>query len=323
MKQMYPQHIMPKLLVLLTLISTALHAQPKAEATLEPTEIQIGEWARLKVEIRHHAALNVFWPTLNGEIPVDSARSVEVLQTGKIDSLLRGDSLVQTRVYSITAWDSGYYIIPPLTFSYQLSKDDSLKQVATYPVLLTTTLMPVDTTQAIKPLKDPMDMPFQISEIKNLLIGIAVGVVLLALLLWFILTRKRKPAPVFSRPVPTIPAHEIALQRLKELERKKYWQVGEAKRHHSGITDTLREYMENRYGFYAQESTTEEIVEHIARLPLSNTQREDIGWIFRLADQVKFAKVEAYPDEHVNSLKKAIDFVTQTQQIEKEEEPQA
>lgn len=304
------------------LICMPAQAQPQAEATLEPKEIQIGEWARLKVEVKHHKALNVFWPSFEGEIPIDSARYVEIVQTSPIDTLRRNDSIIQSRVYSITAWDSGFYIIPPINFTHQLSKDDSLKSAKSYPVLLTVSMMPVDTTQAIKPIKDPMDMPFQLSEIKNLLIGIGLAVLLLMAIVVFLVTRKRKPAPVVEKHVPTIPPHELALQRLRELERKKYWQAGEPKKHHSGITETLREYLDNRYGFYAQESTTEEIINHVGRLSITLAQQEDIGWIFRLADQVKFAKVEAYPDEHIASLKKAIDFVNQTKQLT-QEEPQA
>lgn len=296
-------------------------AQPLVNASLEPKQIKVGEWAQMTVKIDHAKEIAVFWPSFDIEIPIDSSKSIEIIETSKIDTTINQEGgYSQTRTYTLTAWDSGAYRIPPVVFTYNKLENEELQSAASNPLMLTVVTLSVDTAKGLKPIKEPMDMPFQLSEIKEWLIGGSIILLLLVAVLVFLLNRKPKPVETVTAKVPDIPAHEIALQRLHELDRKKYWQDGEPKRHHAGITDTLREYLENRFGFDAQESTTEEISVYITRLELSESQREDIRWIFRLSDMVKFAKTEAFPDEHVTSLKKAIDFVNQTKKMEEVDE---
>ena len=312
-------NIWPLFCSLMLMASVATYAQPKAEATLKPETILIGEPATLKLEVKHAADLEVFWTNFTDVIDIDSTRSVEILSVSDIDTIDQNGEYTQTRSYEVTAWDTGFYIIPPIAFSYKSSGTEALTSVNTYPVLLTVNTVAVDTTSGIKGIKDPLDMPFKISEIKNWLIG--GGLVLLAIigLIVFLVTRKPKQVEVFEAPAPKIPPHVLAAQRLNELKGKGLWEGGEEKAYHSELTDILRQYLEDRFGFYAMESTTDEILERAQRLTMSADQRENLGWIFKLSDLVKFAKVKAYPDEHKESLQRAFEFVERTKQERTEE----
>lgn len=313
---------MSRLLSILSLVmllaSGVAMAQPQVEASLDPKEILIGQPAKLTLTVKYHSQVEVFWPSPDAEIQIDSTRSIEVMA---IDTPVtqQTEAFKAQRVYTITAWDTGYYIIPPFQVGYKVGKDDTLASLKTYPVLLTVQTVAVDTTQGITPIKDPMEAPFSWKEIiDELIIGLLIFLALAAVIVYFA-TRKKKEVVVAPPPKPADPAHVIALRKLDELDKKQMWQNGDEKGYHSGLTDILREYLELRFGFDAMESTTDEIVDRAQRLTMSQGQRENLGRIFRLADLVKFAKVKAYADEHKEAMMLARDFVTKTKKEDLEQ----
>ena len=83
------------------------------------------------------------------------------------------------------------------------------------------------------------------------------------------------------------------------------------KEYYSGITDTLRKYIEERYGFSAMEMTSSEI---IGRLMASGDQQSltELTQLFMTADLVKFAKYSTMINENDQNLVNAIDFINQT-----------
>lgn len=297
--------------IVLVMLSFTAAAQPQVEASLDPKEILIGEPAKLTLTVKYHSPVEVFWPSPEGEIEIDSVRTIEVMS---IDTPVtqQTEAFNAKRVYTITAWDTGYYIIPPMQVGYKTGKDDSLNSLKTYPVLLTVKTVVVDTTGGIAPIKDPMDAPFSWSEIMDQLIITGLVILLIAAVIIYFATRKKKVQEVAPPPKPADPPHVIALRKLEELEKQQLWQNGDEKGYHSGLTDVLREYLELRFGFDAMESTTDEIVDRAERLTMSPPQRESLGRIFRLADLVKFAKVKAYADEHKEAMFLAKEFVSKT-----------
>jgi uncharacterized phage-like protein YoqJ len=61
------------------------------------------------------------------------------------------------------------------------------------------------------------------------------------------------------------------------------------------------------------EMITPDLLENIKTIPeLNDTNSMQIRVILQLADMVKFAKFNPLPDEHDNSLRLAVQFVTDT-----------
>ena len=85
------------------------------------------------------------------------------------------------------------------------------------------------------------------------------------------------------------------------------------KEYYTKLTDTLRKYIEERYGFSAMEMTSSEI---IARLTSSGDQQslDELRRLFMTADLVKFAKYSTMINENDANLVNAIDFINQTKQ---------
>jgi hypothetical protein len=87
------------------------------------------------------------------------------------------------------------------------------------------------------------------------------------------------------------------------------WQEGKIKDYHSGISDILRVYIEERYSINAPEMTTDEIMYAMRRTVVPENLKEKLRQILVLADLVKFAKENPVPHEHETSINYAIDFV--------------
>ena len=84
-----------------------------------------------------------------------------------------------------------------------------------------------------------------------------------------------------------------------------------AKEYYTKLTDTLRKYIEERYGFSAMEMTSSEIIE---RLTAAGDQQslDELRQLFTTADLVKFAKYSTMINENDANLVSAIDFINQT-----------
>jgi hypothetical protein len=81
--------------------------------------------------------------------------------------------------------------------------------------------------------------------------------------------------------------------------------------YYTKLTDTLRRYIEERYGFSAMEMTSSEI---IGRLMASGDEQSltELSQLFMTADLVKFAKYSTMINENDQNLVNAIDFINQT-----------
>jgi hypothetical protein len=302
--------IKPLALAILLMAAANAVAQPEVEATIAPKEILIGQPTTLTLQVNHEPNVTIFWPNTDVELPIDSGRVLEVLNKSKIDTVLTGGFMQQKLTLQVTAWDTGFYIIPPFKFLYQSPADTAPLTLENYPVLLQVNTIVVDTTQAFKGLKDPIDAPFSIWEYKYHILGGAVALFLIAFLFYIMFRRVDMAAKTAAKPKK--PAHEMALEKLMTIEGAKLWQQGDLKTYYSGISDTMREYLEARFRFLAVESTTDEIFSELDKLDLPAKQRDQLKEMFTLADLAKFAKVQPLPDDHLNAMRIAKEFVNQT-----------
>lgn len=117
------------------------------------------------------------------------------------------------------------------------------------------------------------------------LLFVAGALVLAVLAVW--LWRKRKKREVVVPPKPELPPDFVALRRLDEIERMGLLDKGEIKKHYTLVVDTLRTYVEKRYGILAMDETTDEILADLGR---SRIGVDGLEPVLREADLVKFAK---------------------------------
>lgn len=136
--------------------------------------------------------------------------------------------------------------------------------------------------------------------------------------------RKHKiiKTPIFRKKI--IPAHIIALKKLNEIRNEKLFANGQIKEYYVQISDTLREYLENRYGINITDMTTTQILTNINSLQLLDPNNCDrLKYILQISDLVKFAKYQPLQNDNDNCLNSSFDLVNSTkkeEKIEKEEQ---
>jgi hypothetical protein len=102
------------------------------------------------------------------------------------------------------------------------------------------------------------------------------------------------PAPVV---VEKRPPWEIAMEKLRGIERSKLVEKGLVKEHYDGVSDAIREYLGALGGFEGLESTTDEVLGRLRSATPRGVDMLTVEHFFGECDLVKFAKYAPGADE--------------------------
>lgn len=285
---------------LFCLASTGTHVMGQSvNARLDREAYEAGDEIRLTLSVDMVQQATVLWPALNAPLP-----GMELLndQTDSLDGQL-------VRRLSYLQFDTGSYLLPSLPIGLLQGKDTN--HLATAELAFSVGLVPVDTADALRPIIERREVDYK--PIPWLLYGFLVLLLLsIGGYLFYRFYWSKRPKPVRGlpvRPEPVVPIDEHALQRLQDLEARRLWQQEQIKPYYSELTDIIREYIEQRFGEPALESTTAEIMQRLQPHGLSPESMQALGAMLRLADTVKFAKARPLPDQHQRALRDAVSFV--------------
>ena len=179
--------------------------------------------------------------------------------------------------------------------------------------------MPVDTaTFEIHDIKGQLRYPLTFREMLPWIGGALLLAGLAVLLAWLI---RRRRAQGGGEAAKKDPAYIVALRELDKWRGDRFWAPDKQKAFYSGITDALKNYIEDRFGIDAPEMTTAELFAALKQAEdLPEELREETRGVFECADFVKFAKHVASEEENARALPTAVRFVTSTYQTVLEEE---
>ena len=291
---------MKRLLISTYLILSALllFAQSSIQAKIEPIEMLIGEQANVTLSIEAGDNANIEWPKLQPREML--VPGVEIIGTQHPDA--------HTMLITLTSFDGSLYHLPAFTV-----KVDG-KELKSSDLALKVVEMEVDTTQLNKmfPPKDVQDNPFQWSD-WSLSFWLSILLLLLVALTYYLYVRLRAGKPIIThiKIVKRLLPHQKAMKEIEQIKADKMVASENQKEYYTKLTDTLRRYIEERYGFSAMEMTSSEI---IGRLMASGDQQSlsELTQLFMTADLVKFAKYSTMINENDQNLVNAIDFINQT-----------
>ena len=137
-----------------------------------------------------------------------------------------------------------------------------------------------------------------------------LGIGIIAFFL-FDFARRGKPIVRIIRRKKKLPPHQIAIEEIERIKADKKWAEEDSKEYYTLLTDALRNYIRERYGFNAMEMTSSEIIEHL--LNEGNPEcLNELREIFITADLVKFAKHSTLINENDANLVAAIEYINQT-----------
>ncbi len=293
--------------VLFGLLSLSVLGQ-KVHVSIDTNAILIGQQVKVNINYQLPSNKQGYFPNL----PDSLGPNLEIVSRTKIDTTFKNDSINFHQQLKVTAFDSGYFVLPAFPFGYASKGDTAMQTIVSDPLLISVFTVDADTTQAIKPLLGPLPEPYTLMEFLPW-----IGFVLaLAALIFagFYFYRKRQKKPLFKSK-PRIPADEKALDALARLRLKKLWQAGKVKDYYSELTDIIRVYIEERFEVMAIEMTTHEIVQGLENKSINNQALAKLKGSLELADLVKFAKANPSALENDTSLNNGIDFINETRLI--------
>ncbi|MBR6963554.1 MAG: hypothetical protein IKH86_07950 [Prevotella sp.] len=320
---MLKKDILKRIVVnILLLLTTAMASgQVNVESSIDSMEIFIGEQVRMTVNVtmKHgqRLAMPVFKPT------EQITPGVEVLSEGAADTAeLDNDMVRVSKQYTLTSFDENLYYLPPVKVKVD-GKEYSSKNLA-----LKVLTVPVDTLHPNQffPPKSVQDNPFLWSEWSGVF-WLSVLVLILIMLAVYLRLRLRENKPIIAsvKIIKRVLPHQKAMQQIEQIKADRLVSSENQKEYYTKLTDTLRKYIEERFGFNAMEMTSDEIIE---RLQQAEDRRmiDELRELFTTADLVKFAKYSTLINENDANLVNAIEFINTTkienQPTEERIEPQ-
>ncbi len=291
---------MKRLVILIGLVTSALlvFAKVGVEVKIDPIEMMIGEQAQVTINVQAGENDKVEMPSFQPRQML--VEGVEILNAQKTDD--------HSMVLTLTSFDGNLYYLPP--FKAKVNG----KTVESKSLALKVIEVEVDTTKLDKFFgpKDVQDSPFLWSD-WSMSFWLSVAVLLLLAVAYYLYLRLRDNKPIIARIkiVKRLLPHQKAMQEIDQIKADKMVSSENQKEYYTKLTDTLRKYIEERYGFSAMEMTSAEIIE---RLVAAGDQQslEELRQLFMTADLVKFAKYSTMINENDANLVNAIDFINQT-----------
>ncbi len=276
------------------------------EASIDSMQILIGEQTKVKLEVSCDAHQKMVLPVVQDTL----VRGVEIINIAKPDTqyLNNKQRLLISQEYVITSFDSAFYYIPPFTVSVEG------KQYQSQSLALNVYSISVDEAhpdQFFGP-KDIMELPFSWSDWATI-VWLSLLIIPLIILTVYLIFRYKDNKPIIRtiKVEPKLPPHKQALKDIERIKAEKSWQKGEAKDYYTELTDVIRIYIRERFGFNALEMTSSEIIDCLLQ---EKDQKliEELKDLFATADLVKFAKYNPLINENDLNLLTAIDFINQT-----------
>lgn len=292
------------LITLLGLLTGRMAAQSvTVDAKIDSLQILIGEQTKITLEVSTDADKRAIFPVYTDTI----VKGVEIIDIAKPDTQYLNDRkrLLIKQEYTITSFDSALYYLPPM----QVLVDN--KPYLSKALALKVYSVPLDTLRFYGP-KPVMAAPFVWKDWYGVM---ACGILLIpfGFLLVYLIMRIFDNKPIIRKVKvePKLPPHQLALQEIERIKAEKVWQKGMQKEYYTELTDALRGYIKDRFGFNALEMTSSEI---IAKLLEVNDKDAiaDLRSLFETADLVKFAKHNPLMNENDANLINAIDFINET-----------
>lgn len=291
-------------------VSCGYAQQVSVESKIDTMTIFIGQQARMTVDVTARHGAKVEFPKFKRTQYI--VPGVEVLGDTKADTSDIDGMMRVSKTFTLTSFDERLYAIPGMKVKVD-GKSYSSNQLA-----LKVLTCDVDTLhpEQFFPPKDVQDNPFLWAEWSTPF-WLSIVVMLLTLAFGYLVLRLKQNKPIITRirVVKRIPAHQKALDEMSRLKTEHYNTADEQKEYYTQLTDTLRKYIRERFGFNAMEMTSSEIMEHLQSTG-DDTMINELRELFNTADLVKFAKYSSLLGEKDMNLVKAINFIDQTKRDE-------
>lgn len=285
-------------------------AQVNVGVSIDSVQFLIGEQTGITLSVDLSQGQKLKLPAIKSGQELVPGVEVVAVQRPDTNLLNEGKRMEITQRYIITAWDSSFYYLPPFSIEVDNEKYES-KSLAIKVLTVDVDTLHVD---QFFPPNDVMAPPFSWKDWR-VIVYVSFLVALLCILAYYLADRARKGMPIVRiiHRKKVLPPHKKAINEIERIKAEKTWTEADSKEYYTLLTETLRTYIQERYGFRAMEMTSGEIIERL----LSENDEEslnDLRELFRTADLVKFAKYSTMVNENDANLVAAVEYINQTKQ---------
>lgn len=292
------------ILIGIALLSAQLAADAPVQVTttLEPPVIPFHQQSRYTIAVDAPTGLAVTLPDMHdkmGGAPVSDIQR-ETLDLGK-----GRQRTLET--YVLNPIFAASYAIYPATVSY----GDDQQVTVPSPALRVRDLTEEERAEAeqFEEAVEPVLPPTLVEQyaIHIAVAGLAIAAIAGALVYWLRRRTRRE------KPLPPLPAWEVAYQRLRELDQRQLPQQGRYEVFYVDLSSILRYYIEDRFLLHAPEQTTPEFLTAVsANRVVTSEHQETLARFLRHCDYVKFAQYQPTVEEMDKSFTTVLQFIDET-----------
>lgn len=294
------------------------HAQLKSG--VKKGDLQIGEQTELIYEIKTYSKpIDIQFIPFKKTIPAlrfteestyenPDSIEIEVITDFKEKYAEKKGENTWIGSYTITVWDTGYFVIPP----FEAKSADSLVQFS--PILIHVTAPKEIQGKELYDIKEEFfEIPFDWGDwFQQYKYWIFACIVLIGLVLVFFYLKRKK----LSQVEDTRTLEEKTLLAIDSLYDSGLWKNGENKAYYSELSFILRSYLGARFELNLLERTSMETIGLLKQKGLKIEVLNSIRLVLDQADLVKFAKFTSTDLDIEHRTKETKNIVIETTKMQ-------
>jgi hypothetical protein len=257
---------------------------PSVKASIDKNNILIGQ--QLNYRVQTSMPDNTY--RLNWFSVPDSFGHFVVVAKNKIDSAFSNGNLNFSQVITLTNFDSGRQVIPPITFSVATLEGDSAFTISTDSFPVNVSYSPLDSIQPFHDIKTIIEVkkvwPWWVWAL------LATAIILLIGWIIFLIKFFKKKKAVSSLFTSSLSPYDEALQSLSELAKEKPAGNNSVKEYYSRLTAIFKRYLSRKTNTYQLHLTSDEILMELNEFNFSKEQIAEFASSLRMGNAVKFAQ---------------------------------
>ena len=257
---------------------------PSIKTSVDKNNILIGEQFHYKVETSMpDNTYRLSWFTMP-----DTLGHFQVVRQNKIDSSFVNGYWNFSQDITLTSFDSGRQVIPPLVLNAGTLQGDSSFNLLTDSIPINVSFSPMDSVTTFHDIKTIIEVKKEWPWWWWALLGAAV--ILLFFWIRFLIKflKKKKTDPDFFSA--KLSPYDEAIQSLGDLEKQQLLEKNEVKEYHTKLTEIFKRYISRNAKMYKMHLTSDEMLMELDQYGLVKEQIFAFANSLRMGNAVKFAK---------------------------------
>lgn len=278
-------------------------------ANVDKQNILIGEQLHYNVSISiPDNAYRLSWFS----VP-DSFGTFVVVSSGKIDSGLANGQQHFSQQLTLTSFDSGSRVIPPLEFQIDPLANDSTYHFFTDSFRVNVGFSPMDSVKTFHDIKNIIEVEKKWPWWMWPLIGLLAILIILAIIFRKkLFGKKEKPAAIIDAKLTPF---EEAMKNLDNLEKQNLLQDKQSKEFHLQLSGVFKRYYTRITNVNKQQLTSDEILMELDQSALGKNEVTKFANCLRMGNAVKFAKFIPSQTESEQCLEETRDMIRKMNKV--------